>query len=113
MLVEAHLRALVDVRHGAPLPVEVALELRRDLRCPGKGRHVIDPSTLREGVERVDVVCLPERVGVGRERPAADLDAIADDPRREHECGAREHDADERDGALSLVPGNERRQDEG
>ena len=43
--------------------------------------HVVDPVAARERVVGVQVVRLPERARVGRDREAADLDLVADDPR--------------------------------
>ena len=62
------------------LEVDRALELRRDRRSAGERRHVVDPLAGGERRVRVDVVRLPERARVGRDRAAADLHLVADDP---------------------------------
>ena len=59
---------------------------RRDVR------HLVDPVARGEHVVGVDVVGLPERAPVGRDREAAELDLVADDPRRHH------HHRDHRNG---------------
>ena len=64
----------------------------RARRRAGKRRHVVDPAAAGEHVVRVQVVRLPERSRVGRDREAADRDVVAYDPRRENERGARADD---------------------
>jgi hypothetical protein len=112
VLVEAHLRALVHARHRPALLVERGLELGCELRRAGERRDVVDPLAFGERAERVRVVRLPERMRVGRDREAADLDPVAHEPRHEHEHGAGEDDADKRQRTLPLMPREERGQRE-
>ena len=65
--------------------------------CPGRparggmsGTWSIQ-SPVREHVVGVDVVRLPERAPVGRDREAAELDLVADHPRRHHDHRDHRH----------------------
>ena len=60
--------------------------------------HLVDPAAVGEHAVGVHVVRLPERARVGRDREAADVDLVADHPRRErhhreHRHGDRRHPA--------------------
>ncbi len=89
---EPHLRALVDLDDPAGLAIDLAgvLRARRRARQAG-GTSSIQPPRC-EHVVRVEVVRLPQRSRVGRDREAPDGDTVARDPRREHERRARADD---------------------
>ena len=76
--VQAHLRALVDMRRLA-LEREVRGELR-PRRPSGEVGDVVDPAALSEHAVRADVVRLPERTRVGGDGEAAHLYAVPGDP---------------------------------
>src|SRR5574340_1591226 len=82
MLVQAHLRALVDVNDT----MEPLVHTERLLRCQSgtrERRDVVDPLPGSESRVRVLVVRLPEGAGVGRQSRTADHDGVACHPRRD------------------------------
>src|SRR5262245_26913281 len=88
------LRALVAAARDVVVRVVDAGFLRRVPRSRPRRTalrdvgHVVDPVAAAERVVRAEVVRLPERARVGRDRDAADLHLVADEPRRERGGGA-------------------------
>ena len=91
-LVEIQLRALVHLV-DAPVNLPVVAGLLRRHRGIRELGHVVDPAAVvRKRLVRVDVVGLPERLGIGGHGEAADLDAVAHHPWHDHEGGHRHRD---------------------
>jgi len=112
--IDPHLLALVELDHPARLPVDdtCVLGCRRIAR---EARDGVDPAPGLEDLVGVDVVRLPQRPGVRRDRGAADLHLVAHHPGSQDEAGCGdEHDGRPDQAAPRAQPPPEvREQEEG
>ena len=115
VLVEAHLEALVGVeRLPVAQPDAVRLFRRQPARCRRSRRvpaDVVDPLARAQEVVRAGVVRLPHRAAVRREREAADAHLVPDEPGRDRDRSAREHESGDESGRAGArqAPGDVQR----